>query len=219
MKGANRDRFRRVAIDEIGDALLRVGGIGERHRRLCEPEAPARPERHPASEPREASDDIGETGPEDQPIVEITVRRLVSPIKPVIIAMLGAQVERSRGEVIVEETVKLAGRTIAYDQERPMLVERVAGARVKAQRVGHGGAQPAALEVERSRLVAEPVIAILRVARHRMQQIGPVPAKAIGAADAVGGEENPVGAIPAQVERREPNLDRDFSAFQGQSIF
>ena len=56
------------------------------------------------------------------------------------------------------------------------------------------------------------------MARHGVQQIGVMPAEAVGAARPIGGKEGATGAVPAHRQWRETDLDRDIGACEGQPV-
>jgi hypothetical protein len=99
-----------------------------------------------------------------------------------------------------------------------VLVERIAYARIKSQRIGHDGAEPSAAQIERACLVAEPVITVVGMARHCMQQIGPLPAEVIRAVRAVCSEQGAICVIPAQREGGQADLNRQLRALQLQPV-
>jgi len=110
-----RHRLTAVPAKAVGQA----GGVGERHRRLSEAEAPARAKGHMAGETRKTGDDIGKAATHDQPVIEIAIRRLVAAIGTVIVAVLGVEIEGAGGQVIVKDAIEPAGGAVAYDQEGP----------------------------------------------------------------------------------------------------
>ena len=74
-----------------------------------------------------------------------------------VVVVLGPQVERRCRPVVIQRAVGRARRAIHGDEEGPVLVQRVARARVVAQRIRHPGTQPPPVQVQRPGLVAQPV--------------------------------------------------------------
>ena len=104
---------------------------------------------------------VGNLGAGEDVIVEIAARRFVGPVGTVIIVVLAAEIECRGGHVVIEEAARDAARPVARDQERPVLIERIAVLRVEPEAVQHRGAQSPAVQIEFARLVAEAVEAVV----------------------------------------------------------
>ena len=80
MERADRDFLIRAFRDERLHFILRVVGVGDRHRGLCKAKAPARRQSGAAGELEEFSGYVGNLGAREDVIVEIAARRLVRPV-------------------------------------------------------------------------------------------------------------------------------------------
>ncbi len=160
MERADRNVLDGAPGDEGLHLFLCVVAVGERHRRLRKAETPSRRQRGVAGEIEEFSGYIGNLGAGEDIIVEVAARRLIAPVGSVIIVVLAAEIERGGGHIVVEKPARDAGRPIAGDQERPVLIERIAAFRVESETVHHRRAQPPATEIEFAGLVAEAMEAV-----------------------------------------------------------
>ena len=166
MERRDRHAFLAASVDERRQPGLRVGCVGQPHRGLRVAKRPARRQVRTADQAHEAGDDFAWRRSGHEVVVEVAVVDLDVPVEAVVVVVLAAEVERARGQRIVVDAVPGASRGTG-ENERPVLVERVATLGIVAQRVERQGAQPAAGEVERSGLVAEAEVALAAFARAR----------------------------------------------------
>lgn len=213
VEGADRDVLRPAAVDECLDPRLRVRRVGEAHRRLRVAERPARRQRRAARQPQESRRHVRKPRPGHHVKVEVAALRLVAAEQPVVVVVPRAQVEGG-GVVVVQQPVGGAGRAVLRQQERPVLVERVAGTRVVAERVPHRDPQPPPMQVERAGLVAQAVVTVVRVpgevVGHRRALAGQHPRHA----RTVRQEHPAVRTHPDQAER--VKLDADGEGLRSQ---
>ena len=73
MKGRQRDIVSDVLIGELGESRLRIGRIGEAHRRVRVTQAPARPERHAPRQFSECAHDVADARSDEKIVVEFAV--------------------------------------------------------------------------------------------------------------------------------------------------
>ena len=166
MKRGERNVVPRREVEEFGQPRLRVGRIGQAHRRVGVTQAPARPERHSSGQLGELANDVSDSWADEKIVVEVAIVDLGVAIKTVIVVVFAAEIEHSRSQRVVEKTEGDPRSVIPADHEWPVLVQRVRRFRVVAERVESHRTEPAAMLVERAGLVAETEVAVARRPRH-----------------------------------------------------
>ena len=199
VEALDRHGVRLGLVDEGGDAAARVGGVEDRHRGEAEAQRPARRERLPAGQPREAAHHVGHARPGEHPIIEVAVARAVGAEVAVIIVDRRAQIDVRHREIVVEDAVR-AGVAVD-DHHRHHLVERIAELGIVAARVDRIDLEAASGPVERPGLVAEAVMPLSGIARHEVPEVAALARREIG----LGGpvlEEGTVlaGPVPCDAE-------------------
>ena len=201
MKRTDRNLVPGGLVDEAGEPRLRIGRVGQAHRRVGVAQAPARPERHAAGEIRELADDVANGRTHEQVIVEIAILDLAIAVEAVIVVVFAAEVEGRRGQRVVEEAVGDAAPRFVRNQVGPVLVQGIARLRVVPERVERECAQPPSVLVERAGLVAEAEVAIAPLARHEVAQHAVPGAPLIRLREAVSGESLSARSRPGEIER------------------
>ncbi len=210
MKSRQRDSVSDNLVGELGESRLRVGGVGETHRRVGVTQAPARPECHAAGQVTEFANDVADARADEQVVIEVAILDLRVAIEAVVVVVFAAEIEDGRCQCVVKQAVGNARGLVPADHERPVLIERIRGFGVIAKRVDRKRTKPAAVLVEWARFVAETEISIRQGARHVVPNDAAALAPLVREGGSVGGEDFIAGA-PVQAERPQPHRQRKLS--------
>ena len=182
-------------FEEHRDTRLRIGRIGERHRGVRVAQRPARRKRCRTRELDEAPHHHRDRGARDEPAIEVTVGDLGASIEAVVVVELLPEIEcRFRQRVVVDAVADTTVGATA-DEERPMLVQRIARRGVVAECVELQRPQPAPGLVERSGLVSEAEVLVVAVAHDTVAQPGRAGCRSICVTWTVRACEHPAVAI------------------------
>jgi hypothetical protein len=145
--------------EEAADLLLRVRRVGQAHRGVGVAERPARRQGRAADGGDVACQRLAQRRAGEDVEVEVAIDDLGGAVAAMVVVVLGAEVEAALGQGVVVQAAGCTGMVV--EEERPVLVERVAGLGVVAERVERARAQAAAGEVDRAGLVAEAEVTLV----------------------------------------------------------